>query len=334
MNRVKYAVIGLGFFGEKHVEVLSQMPDVDLVAICTRRQDRLKEIKERFGIKKTYTDYKELLANPEIDAVSIVTTSHREFTIDSLKSGKHVFVEKPMANKVEDCDAIIEASKSSKGFIMIGHILRFDPRVVLAKEAIDNGRIGKIVSMHATRNLGKNAANLTPGILDNFSPLMGEGIHDVDVMQWISHSGVKSVFSQTLAIRQFKYPDIYWVIYRFENGAIGVTENIRYLPEKTPFMIDARMEVIGTEGAIYINGNDSGLTINDQNGLFNADTQLWPVLYGRSIGTLFNELSYFVSCIRNGKKPDVISLEEAKMAVKVVCAAEESAATGKIVKIV
>ena len=71
--KVKYAVIGLGFFGEKHAEVLSDMPGAELQAVCTRRPQRLKEIAGRFKVPKTYTNYKDLLADKEIDAVSIVT---------------------------------------------------------------------------------------------------------------------------------------------------------------------------------------------------------------------------------------------------------------------
>ena len=71
MQRVKYAVIGLGWFGEKHCEALSGIPHVELYALCTRTPKRLAEVAKRFGVKHTYADYNELLANPEIDAVKI-----------------------------------------------------------------------------------------------------------------------------------------------------------------------------------------------------------------------------------------------------------------------
>ncbi len=187
--------------------------------------------------------------------------------------------------------------------------------------------------MHATRNLSKTASNLTPQILDSFSALMGEGIHDVDVMLWMNKNKITKVYTQTVPIREYKYPDISWAMFHFDNGAIGVIENVRYLPETTPYGIDARMEIIGTEGAIYIDAGEGGLTINDSDGMRKPDTGYWPMVHGKRIGVLRNEFSYFVECIRKGKQPDVITPEEAREAVEAVCAAEESSETGEAVKI-
>ncbi len=291
MDRIRYGVIGLGFFGEKHAEVLSDMPGVELGAVCTRRPERLKEIARRFNVPKTYTDYRELLADREIDAVSLVThvNDHRKIAVEVIGSGKHLFLEKPMAGNVEDCDAIVEAVKSAKGLFMVGHICRFDTRVSLAKAAIEKGRIGRIVSLHAARNL---PANVSAGVLDKISPLMGDGIHDIDLMLWFISSPVQSVYAQNVRVRQFKNPDIGWAMCRFKNGAVGVIETVWYLPETTPFTIDARMEVIGTEGAIYIDCGNAGLTINDKDGLDKPDTVYWPSLFNRQVGALRDELNY------------------------------------------
>lgn len=81
--------------------------------------------------------------------MSVVTHfyDHEEITIEALKAGKHVLLEKPMAQTVAECDAIIEASKSASGILMVGHICRFDPRVALAKQAVDEGRIGEVVTI-------------------------------------------------------------------------------------------------------------------------------------------------------------------------------------------
>ena len=332
MNKIGYGVIGLGFFGEKHTEVLSDMPDVNLTAVCTRRPHRVKEIAERFNVPRTYTDYRELLTDKEIDVVSIVThmDDHRDITIEALKAGKHVFLEKPMAGRVEDCDAIVKTAKLSKGSFMVGHICRFDTRVSLARSAINEGRIGKIVSMHATRNL---PANVSAGVLDKISPLMGDGIHDTDLMLWFTGSKIRSVYAQNVRVRNFKNSDIGWAMYRFDNEAVGVVETVWYLPDNTPFTIDARMEIIGTRGAIYIDCGNAGLTINDATGIHKPDTVYWPDLFGRRIGVLRQELRYFINCIKNGKTPDIITPEESRMAVIVVRAAEKSAASGEVVKL-
>ncbi len=333
MKNLKYGIIGLGYFGEKHAEVMSNMRGVELAAVSTRKHERLEEIAKRFNVPGIYADYRDLLLNKEIDAVSIVThmNDHRAITIDALKAGKHVFLEKPMAGTVEDCDAIIRAAESAAGSIfMVGHICRFDTRVSLAKTAIDEGRIGRIVSMHATRNL---PANISGGVLDKISPLMGDGIHDTDIMLWLTGSRIKTVYAQNVRVRHFKYPDIGWAMYRFENDAVGVIETVWLLPENTSFQIDARMEIIGTEGAIYIDCGNSGLTINDKSGTVKPDTAYWPGLLGKRVGVLRDELCYFTDCISQGKKPDIITPDESRMAVSVMCAAEKSAETDSIVRV-
>ncbi|MCK4629303.1 MAG: Gfo/Idh/MocA family oxidoreductase [Sedimentisphaerales bacterium] len=330
MDKVRVGVIGLGFFGEKHAEVLSDMQGVELAAVCTRRPHRLKEIADKFGVDRTYTDYKELLSDDQVDVVNVVThyKDHYQITVDALKAGKHVFLEKPMAGTVSECEDIVAAAKSAEGFFMVGHICRFDPRITAAKEAIDNGSIGKIVYMHATRNL---SSTIGAQVLNSISALMGDGIHDTDLMLWFSGSKIKTVYANEVRLGNYKYADIGSAVYRFDSGAIGVIESVWALPENTPFQIDARFEIIGTEGAVYINCGEAGITINDKTGIRKPDTAYWPYLHGRSIGALRSELSYFTDCIRAGKAPDVISPEESKLAVEVICAAERSAKSGEIV---
>jgi len=332
MERLRYGIIGLGFFGEKHAEVLSDMPGVELAAVSTRRADRLKEVAGRFNVPKACVDYHELLADPAIDAVSVVThvDDHRAIAVEALAAGKHVFLEKPMAGTVEDCDAILKAAESARGKLMVGHICRFDPRVSLAKAAVAEGRIGRIVSMHAARNL---PANIAAGVLDKISPLMGDGIHDLDIMLWLTGCGVKTVYAQNVRVKDFKNPDIGWAMCRFDNGAVGVVETVWCLPDNTPFAIDARMEVIGTEGSLHIDCGDAGLTINDRRGNFKPDTAYWPNLFGKRVGALRHELSYFVERLLAGETLDVITPEESRRAVAVMCAAELSARTGKVVEL-
>ena len=332
MDKLRYGVIGAGWFGEIHIETLSTLSNVDVIGISRRSIKPLKETARKHNIPNIYTDYKELLANKDIDVVSITThiDDHLQPTIDALKMGKHVFLEKPMAKSAAECNEIIKAVRSTDKLFMVGHVCRFDPRVSLAKEAIQQGRIGRIVSMHATRNL---PASVGAANLDKISALTGDGIHDTDLMLWFTESKVKTVYAQTVRVGDFKYPDIGWAMYRFGSGAVGVIESVWALPDATAFTIDARMEIIGTKGAIYIDAGNAGLTITDSTGSKKPDTGYWPELFGKRVGALRNELSYFINCIRTGKTPDVITPEESAEAVKIMEAADESAVSGKIVTI-
>src|ERR1043166_3327284 len=105
MKKVKYGVLGLGWFGEKHCEALAAIPNVEIHSLCTRNPERLGEVAKKFGAKKTFTDFDAMLADPELDAVSITTMwdQHAAPTLAALKAGKHVFLEKPMASTMADC---------------------------------------------------------------------------------------------------------------------------------------------------------------------------------------------------------------------------------------
>lgn len=327
---IRYAVIGLGWFGEKHCEVLASLAGVELFALCTRRADRLRELAGRYGVRHTYSDYRELLANPEIHAVSVVTMwdQHTGPTLAALRSGKHVFLEKPMASTVEDCDAIVEAARAAPGFLMVGHICRFNPRYAAARSAIAEGRIGKVLSMYARRNI---PAKVTDEILNKIGPIIGDGVHDTDLMLWFSDAKVVSVYAQALNVRGRKYPDLGWTMYRFDSGAIGVLEDVWCLPDRTPFQIDERMEVIGTEGTLHVQETHPNFSVCDREGWHFPDTTYWPEMHGVRAGALREELAYFLDCIRAGRRPTVVTPEESRSAVVACLAAERSAATGAVV---
>ena len=327
---VRWAVIGLGWFGEVHVDTLAGMPGIELAALCTRRPERLAELADRHGVERRYTDYRELLDDPSVDVVTITThiDDHRDIAIDALRSGKHVFLEKPMAPTVEDCDRIVEAAEAASGLFMVGHICRFDPRVTLAKQAIDEGRVGKIISMHARRNLSKTIGRM---VLDKISALMGDGIHDADLMLWFSQAKPVSVYAQEVHPGECKYPDGGWAMVRLDNDAVAVVESVWHLPENTPYQIDARMEVIGTDGALYINCGEAGLSIHAPDRLNLPDTLYWPRVFGEYFGILRAELRYFANCVSQGRAPDRITPRESRAAVELMVAATQSAQTGKVV---
>ncbi len=330
MDKIGYGVIGLGFFGEKHTEVLSKLLNVKLLGVCRRSVKPLKEIAAKYGVPNTYTDYNELLANKEIEAVSITTMwdQHLGPTLAALKAGKHVFLEKPMASTVEECKEIVQAAKASEKIFMVGHICRFNPRYAMAKKEISEGAIGKIVSIYARRNI---PATVSEGVLKKIGPIIGDGVHDTDLMLWYTGAKVKTVYANTVSVRKLANPDIGWTMYKFDTGAVGVCENVWFLPEKTPFQIDERMEIIGTKGTIQIHDTSPNLSICDKNGLRFPDTTYWPMLHGIRTGALREELSYFVHCIFEGKKPTIITPEESLAAVEACLAAEESAKTNKII---
>ena len=225
---------------------------------------------------------------------------HTEPAIAALKAGKHVFLEKPIASTVADGKAITAASKGAKGILFIGHVVRFNPRYRMAKQAIDEGRIGKIVAMSSRRNI---PAAWTPTILNKIGPIVGDAIHDTDIMLWFTGDTVASAYAQWVDVRGLKHPDIGQTMFRFKGGATATLETVWCMPEKTPFDIDERMSIIGTEGIIHIQDTFPNLGIVDGNKLHSPDTTYWPMFDGVRGGALRDEFTYFASCALSRQAP-------------------------------
>lgn len=332
MEKIRCGVIGLGWFGEHHVDTLKELPLAEVAAVCTRTESRLNEIAEKYGVPKKYRDYHDLLADEEIDMVSVVTHIHDHVapTVDALAAGKHVFLEKPMADSAANCDKILAALENTDKSFMVGHICRFDTAYALAKEEIDNGNIGTILSLHAKRNL---AGWITEGHLNKISALTGDGIHDLDLMLWYTGARPKSVFTQTMNTRpHLKFDDLSWSMFRFDNDAIGVIENVWCLPDNVPFAINAQMEIIGTEGTISIDNSGAHYSVLTKKGLSYPQSTYWPTVHGMRRGFLKEELDYFLKCISSNEKPSVITAQESRDAVYAIEMAEKSAKEHRIVE--
>jgi UDP-N-acetylglucosamine 3-dehydrogenase len=331
MEKVRVGIIGLGWFGEIHTEAYRNVRNAEVVALCERRPDRLAEVARKHGIKKTYQDYNDLLADPDIDALSICThgPDHVEPMIAALKSGKHILLEKPMANSLESIDKIMAAAKDCKQNIMIGHICRFENDYAIARDEILAGRIGEIVSMYSRRNVFGPVA--FPH-LQNLPSILGDAVHDIDLMNWYVGSKAKSVYGMARNANQ-NVPnyDVGWVNIKYENAALAVAESCWCMPEGSPFMIDARMEIIGTKGIVYLNAPSTSLVIDDGKKRQVFETVYWPLVHGERSGAIHAELQYFADCIFKGVKPNMVPLEDSYHVVRICLAALESAKTGEVI---
>ncbi|MCP4507587.1 MAG: Gfo/Idh/MocA family oxidoreductase [Fuerstiella sp.] len=332
MKTIRWGIIGLGRFGTIHAETLQSLPGSELVAICNHNEPRLRQAADCFPRAAAARHYADLVDATDIDVISITTHWQQHYTIAeaALKAGKHVFLEKPMAATGEQCRRLLAVAAASPGYLMVGHICRFDPRVTLAKDAIVQGRIGHVVSMHAKRNLPKAPGNIR---LDKISPLMGDGIHDADLMMWFLGRTPSRVYARNVRSNKFIYPDLGWAMLEFDDNAVGVIETNWCLPETVPTVIDARLEVVGTGGSLTIDCSHTGFTLIDANGPGMSDTVYWPQQHGQRIGALATELAYFADCVRRSTAPTVITPDEAARAVIVMEAAEQSAATRQPVEL-
>jgi len=151
IEKPRVAIIGLGF-GAEFIPIYQRHPDADIVAICQRNPESLKEIGDKFCIEKQFTDYGELLADPDIDAVHINTPipDHAEHTLKAMKAGKHVACTVPMATSEEDCKAIVELSVETGLHYMMMETVVYAREFLYMKELYDTGELGKLQFLKAS----------------------------------------------------------------------------------------------------------------------------------------------------------------------------------------
>ena len=331
MENVRIGVIGLGWFGEMHVETYRGVHGAEVTAVCTRRPEHLAEIAAKYGIEKTYTDYRDLLADPDVDAVSICTHAkdHLAPMLAAMKSGKHVLLEKPMSVSLDECNQILEASESCVQNLMVGHICRFENNYAVARDEIRAGRIGDILSICSRRNVGAARANSHIFVV---SSITGDAVHDIDLMNWMVGAPAKSVYAMARTAADVPNFDIGFVNIKYSDGTLGMAESQWTMPTGSPYAIDVKMEIMGTKGVIYICDPAQPLIIDDGVRRDIPDTVYWPMVHGERAGALHAELQYFVDCIHKGVKPTITTLAESREVIKICNAAEESAKTGRVIE--
>ena len=143
MNRIKVAVIGVGFWGKNHVRVFNELPETELVAVCDVNKQRAETIAQQYDIE-AYDDSLKLLTQSDIDAVSICTwtTTHAKEARRVLEAGKQALVEKPLANTTDEAKRIVDLARRTGTHLMVGFIERFNPAVSRIKNTLETGSIG------------------------------------------------------------------------------------------------------------------------------------------------------------------------------------------------
>ena len=329
-DKIGIGVIGVGTFGSLHAQVYRQLDICDLKAVADVNQARLDEVCSTLQVQG-YTDYRELLQREDIDAVSICTTDefHLEPALAAASAGKHVLVEKPLALTPQECDKIIQGAREGGVKLMVGHILRFDPRYYAAYNEIRSGRIGELVHLFVRRN---NAIRSASRLSMHTTVLFFLGIHDIDFVNWCVGARAESVYAQATSRVLQGTPDTVLALLRFPNGTIASLEASWVLPESHPRGLDARFDAVGTKGAIYVDGGACEAVAIAHERFEHRPVFYAPELFGEKVGILRDELAHFVKCVRDDREPAVRG-EDGKAAVEVAYAIQESYQTGAAVKV-
>ena len=340
MNHLKIGMIGIGGWGENVVSAWHQNPYAEVVAIADLNTARAQEIADRYGIQaKIYADYKEMIQNERLDIASVATPDflHRQVACDCFAAGLNVFLEKPCATTMEDCEAIAEAAAKSGKKFMVDYFMRFIPRFRDAKLAMENGELGEIVQGYARIDDAISVPTKMLRWAKDSSPVYFVMIHNIDAVRWIiGHEAVEVYARQQkkkLTSIGVDTPDSVQAMVTFDNGASVLFDSNWILPRTFDGLNDQFVRLVGTEGTAYINLTYQGLQIYKPE--FNepfehanrATVYVNPMFGGRTTGCVEQSVAHFADCVLNDKEP-CITLKDAIEPTRIACAINESLKTG------
>lgn len=326
---LRVVVIGAGMMGARHAECVAQARDGRLVAVADLDLARARETADRLGARAFRTHH-EVLEGVTFDAAVVCTPdwAHVEVCCDLAAAGKHILVEKPLAMTVADCDAIIHACDAAGVTLMVGHLLRFDPRYAAARAEVAAGRVGDLSYLYSRRI---NTLVQPRRFQGKTTVLHYLGVHEFDWMLWTAREPVTEVRASAsrAALRDLGVDDAVFTTLRFASGAVGFVHVAWILPETSSVDLDAYAEAVGTAGSVHIDTSNSGLRAEGEKPR-RLDTTYSYSLLGEAAGALREEVNHFLRCVAERREP-LIDGRQGRAAVAVAEAAARSALTGAAV---
>lgn len=352
---VKIGIIGCGGIANaKHMPSLKAIENVQMVAFCDIIEERAQKAAAEYGTPdaKVYTDYKELLKDPEIEVVHVLTPNreHADISIDALHAGKHVMCEKPMAKTAADARRMYQAAKESGKKLTIGYQHRHKPQSLYAKEYIDNGSLGEIyyanclaIRRRGTPNWGvfldeeaqgggpiidiaTHSLDLTLYLMNNYEPEMVIG----KTHKKLEHPEAGNIWGDN-GVSSTPLEEAACALIRMKNGATIILETSWALNTAEPV----------SEGSCVLCGSKAGLQIKNDKLTVNAvelnrqtitevDTNTGGVAFysGAKVTPALTEAISWIRCILDDTDPVVLP-EQALVVSEILEAIYTSSKTGK-----
>ncbi|WP_068673450.1 inositol 2-dehydrogenase [Oceanobacillus sp. Castelsardo] len=323
MRTIRCAVIGVGRLGIFHAKnAATRVKGAEIVAVVATREESAKRAAVELGIARWSIDPQEIFDDPSIDAVIIVTPTktHAELISQAARSKKHIFVDKPVTETLEEADKVIKEVANNGVICQVGFMRRFDPAYVRAKKRIEHGDIGEpLYFKGVSRDPGSPPESY---IKTSGGIFLDLNIHEYDIARYLMEDEVESVQSfGDVLVHPFmeKYGDVDQsiTVLKFKNGATASIEGSR----NSTFGYDIRGEVVGTEGSIQIGSLQYHNNIILKNNRSYHDNV--PDFLTKFEDAFVAELEHFIDCIQNNKKP-IVDEVDGKKSLEVAVAATES----------
>ena len=234
MTKLKVGIIGLGGIARSHCEAISNLDNVEVVAVADLFEEKRRQYMEKYDIPRGYASHSELLKDDEVEAVAVVLGHqlHHQLTVDSCNAGKHVLVEKPMALSLQQCDDMIEAAAANDVKLMVGYSQHFYGTSLKAKEILDSGELGPLITAvcYMSKNWGYKGRR--PQYRSRYhggGMWLTNGVHVVDRLTWIMGSQPVSVSASIGTRAHYQAGDDSATAFvRYKNGLAGVAVVVGY----------------------------------------------------------------------------------------------------------
>jgi len=334
-EKKRFAVVGVGLWGSTHARVFAESPEAELAAICDTDPAVLEAVGERYGVANRFGDYRELLDWGEIDALSVATPdfAHREIVVAALEKGLNVLVEKPLDVTVEGCEQIREAAERSGKWVMVDFHNRWNPPFVAARDAVRSGEIGRLVSVYFRLGNTKTVATRMLSWAPRSNVLWFLGSHAVDMLNWLFDDRPSRVFAVSrrgvLDGLGIETPDLFYATIEFAGGGVALLDHVWILPETEPSVVDLKCNLIGSEGALYIDTtHNRTLQKYTRESAGYGDVLASAEIHGRPMGFAVESIRHFVDCVVHDRRP-MVGVKEGLAVTRTICALLESAETGE-----
>ncbi len=305
---IRICMIGAGRVGKNHSRAMRHVANAEIVAVVEQVAQVRQETAAEFGIERQFDSLEAALDGAAFDAVVITTPTPTHLPIAALAADhkKHVFLEKPMALNLQECDATIDAVNRNGVLLQLGFMRRFDPEFVAAAQRIEAGEIGQPMMIKSNTH-GPGLPPPWARDLRTSNGMLAEvNSHDWDTTRWLMGSNYERVYTEVAnfkgAANNVDTPHFYdnvLVNLKFENGGLGLISGVC----PCGYGYDARVEVVGEKGIMQIGelkGQAVVVCTNRDQGLITPIFRTWPERFEWGY---INELDHFVTCIRTGKTP-------------------------------
>ena len=335
-NKLVIGVLGVGGIGIAHLKAAAECENVAGVIACDVDSELLAKREKEVKCLATYTDWKEVIARDDVDAVIVATPDqiHREMVVAALEAGKHILCEKPFALHTEDCRAMIDCAKKTGKKLMIGQVCRLTPSFVLAKQIVDAGEIGELyfVESEYAHDYSEMPFHWRNDPVDKRHPVAGGGCHAVDLLRWIAGNPTEAYgYTNKKVLTTWPCDDSAIAVLKFPNNVMGKV----YVSTGCKRSYTMRTCLYGTKGTIIVDNTSTHMSLYKQE--FEGKSKMWGVPMKEieiKIPVTVNnhniraEVFDFCDIVINDKEV-VIKGEEGASTVAVCEAIIKSAETGK-----